>query len=1702
MKAYEFLVKNTEESYFATDDLLVLFLPLMNQVLDCHENGEVAPLDGIENLLVEDRHLYYEEQYVQSVKSNKGKLEDLQREESLSFDVVAQTKTSHDLDSGRTEHEDVLIGDEEKGVDRLLFFSAFRSWEHVIGQHDELTDIFSLGILLASFALGMDLGDKEQLQHFVRNRKNLFNLNPDLHPVCADIIIKMTELNRHKRAQDLASLIFALEHYRERTIVEEVDFENYEGFKESSLSGRRQIIQNALKNRLFEISRRNRLIYYKENLSHLNLTQASVPMILDYKNIRPEQLFLWHPKLRGRLFGDHGLDLNLYLRFEEAIYLPSTLDKIRSEANKDIKEYGFAQLRLVLCFLNWHNLKENKDERISSPLLFIPVNLTKKKGVKDQYVLKATSSEAEVNPVLKHHLKELYDIDLPDSIDLSVAEVDDLYDLLKTQIQSSEKAVQLNKIEKPKIELILAKAKQRLNNYRKRARLSGKGVRFHGEINYSYTPKNYEPLGLQLFLQKVKTSKSPFAGIFDDNPNPKSSRMTSTETLPKTSKVVEKEKELYSLREEEGNPYSWSFDLSSMTLANFNYRKMSLVQDYNELIEKEEVSEAFEAIFTSDLKDHNKVGLEAVDFQKSYLIVPSDRSQMAAVQQARQGKSYIIQGPPGTGKSQTITNLIADYVARGKRVLFVCEKRAAIDVVYHRLHQAGLESLTSLIHDSQSDKKAFVLDLKETYSNFLENDPDANLPERQSDLAQRLQNSLEELKGFASLMSESDEGKSSAWKLLQVLISTSECSVSAEQEDLLPTLSDWESEIESLHKLKEALLEYDFKEVFAKFPYKNLQPKLVEEADGLSKIHELAGELLIFLNDLDELKGSFPEGEFPTSLADLESLLNFAHGIEALASRKLLSLLDGNSYLSRQWRQSLKKVKESQAEYKEAESHCQNWKQKFSEEETEVALGQAKSFEGSLFRFLSPRFWKLKKLMNANYDFSVHQLQPTWTSLLEKLLNYYACEKQFNKAQDDLEEEYQWQDIEHFESTVKDSRTLLNSSFKSWKKALVENDESIQNLILSLAQLYGRYDEFSKAYSQLFVNSEDLELEIIEEDLKQAKLCDRDALYLLGLFGKLSPNQQTLLQKLQYTQEQLKYLVANKEYQNICRENPQFKRFQSRKFADLRERFSKDYKSWLKLNGELIQYNAQMKFLENVKVSDLPAAELTSEQKAFKKIYKAGRRELEKEFTKKMRYKAIRSLASDETSEVLRDLKPIWLMSPLSVSDTLKMSTDEFDVVIFDEASQIQLEEAVPALYRSHQCIVVGDEKQLPPSRFFATSQGDDEDLSIEENGELYNYDLNADSFLSQSARTLPSKMLLWHYRSRYEDLIAFSNQAFYKGELLTVPDRQCKTEELGAIDISSVNEFTGSADELLKRSISYHHLENGIYEKRRNNDEAVYIAKLVRELLNKETGMSLGIVAFSEAQQGEIELELERLGKKDKAFRSLLEQEMEREEDGQHIGLFVKNLENVQGDERDIIILSICYTSDANGKMRMNFGPINKGGGEKRLNVIFSRAKQHMAVISSIKGERITNTYNDGANCLRNYLEYSEAVSMNHRSEAETILRRLHLSEGQKVSEMNHLAAKELAEVLRSHSYDVQLNVGQSNFRCELAVRKGEEFALAILFDNEAHYTQRDDLENFLLKPQVLDAFNWSFEFVLTKDWFAEKEAVIERILKRCSSL
>lgn len=449
---------------------------------------------------------------------------------------------------------------------------------------------------------------------------------------------------------------------------------------------------------------------------------------------------------------------------------------------------------------------------------------------------------------------------------------------------------------------------------------------------------------------------------------------------------------------------------------------------------------------------------------------------------------------------------------------------------------------------------------------------------------------------------------------------------------------------------------------------------------------------------------------------------------------------------------------------------------------------------------------------------------------------------------------------------------------------------------------------------------------------------------------------------------------------------------------------------------------------------------------------------LRREALKKSRHMPIRNLF-ERIPNLLKRLKPCLLMSPISVSQFLSPKL-RFDLVIFDEASQICTEDAVGAIYRGNQLIVAGDNRQLPPTPFFQYSL--DEEFDWDE-GSDYGFDL-FESVLDECLSIgLPVNMLRWHYRSRHDSLINFSNERFYEGRLNLFPHPGRRDPSLG---------------------VKFIHVPDGVYDRggaRNNPREAEVVADLVFEHFRDFPDKTLGVITFNISQMNTIQDAIER------RLRDHPEYEPFFVEDRLQ-GFFVKNLENVMGDERDVIILSVGYGYDHEGRMTLNFGPLNKPGGERRLNVAITRARERVIVVSSIKASDIDieATKAPGVHHLHNYLLYAERLSEAYQQAERG---------GEEPS--NPLEEDILSE-LRRMGYDAVLDVGPSSFKVDIGVQdpnNPERFILGILLDGENYrsaYTARD---RDRLRQQILEGLGWRIHRIWSPDWVQRRETEVRRL-------
>lgn len=445
-------------------------------------------------------------------------------------------------------------------------------------------------------------------------------------------------------------------------------------------------------------------------------------------------------------------------------------------------------------------------------------------------------------------------------------------------------------------------------------------------------------------------------------------------------------------------------------------------------------------------------------------------------------------------------------------------------------------------------------------------------------------------------------------------------------------------------------------------------------------------------------------------------------------------------------------------------------------------------------------------------------------------------------------------------------------------------------------------------------------------------------------------------------------------------------------------------------------------------------------------------------------------------SDYLFRLFPCWLLSPQTVSTIFPLEKNMFDLVVFDEASQMFVENALPTIYRGNRIVVAGDNKQLRPSSGFVRRYQADDSFD-------YNVDLSTqaalevESLLDLATAKFTPVHLIYHYRSMYSELIDFSNMAFYDNKLQIAPN--------------------------ITLSGGYKPIERikvrGIWQNRHNHEEAVAVVKLVRTILReRKYNESIGIVTFNNEQKEYIEDMLDAEADKVAIFRKQLFQEENRTENGENLSIFVKNLENVQGDERDIIIFSIGYAKNDYDRVVAQFGSLSMDGGENRLNVAITRAKKKIYVVTSIEPEELDNvetTKNNGPKLLKKYLQYARAVSGGNNSEVRAVLGTFNA--GKKIAEPIGAYEERIKQGLESMGYTVYTNLGNTSYKLSLGVYDNElgRFVLGIECDYQAYGSSESVLERDVYRIKFLESRGWKIVRIWSRDWWQSPKQVLQHL-------
>lgn len=1068
------------------------------------------------------------------------------------------------------------------------------------------------------------------------------------------------------------------------------------------------------------------------------------------------------------------------------------------------------------------------------------------------------------------------------------------------------------------------------------------------------------------------------------------------------------------------------------------------------------------------------IDMQAIDHQSApsdyALPIDVDSSQFEAVIASGMGKSFILHGPPGTGKSQTITNIIANALYQGKRVLFVAEKMAALSVVQHRLAEVGLAPFCLELHSNKVTKSHVLGQLAEV----LETPRTVSAPAFKEKEAQ-LQRQRHELIAYVDALHETRDNGWSLHELIHRYLHTPSSSYAIPATDLDVTAFS-RAHTESL-QAELALLDTTFRICGhpSTHPLKAFRFTSAEAMDGqalsrcMQRLKTAIESVLQHLSThqqawglpiVETRKAAVAVSRLCAALCDMEhfdaAYLQLAEATRSAeevttTAKAMHTLLEAEEAFESQWL--------AKAESIPATLLLQEW------EEVEQKWFLPRFFAKNAFTK------KLRAISASaqDIDSGLTMLQAAADLQQQRHEAVSLMNDQPQLQALNLNTRTQWQFfLQHYPAIAKLPELLLvvaqthNTSYTDVRQAIVallgsswamernvqapfyvqltEACAEMQNAETAL-QAYTSWDAAKGDALRSFAD----ELGKAIAHASKAKdwwqwMLRREALNKLGASVVVAMAEDTSASGTEIAQTFL-HLLYKQLAHHLVSTDPRLTSFNGWIFEEVIEK----YRTLAKDFQELMRHELYSRLSARIP-SGTMVANAQSEMGILRRNIANGGRGM-----------SIRKLF-DQLPTLLPRLCPCMLMSPLSVAQYLDIANEKFDLVVFDEASQIPTSEAIGAMVRGKAIVVVGDPRQMPPTSFFATSQTTEEEAYLDD----------MESVLDDCiALSLPSRYLSWHYRSKHESLIAFSNANYYESRLSTFPSPDNQHSKVQLLPV------------------------NGVYDKagtRTNIKEAdAIIAEIARRLTDSVLRQrSIGVIAFSQAQQSLIEDKLMELYAAQPNLEEIALQQSEP--------IFIKNLENVQGDERDIILFSIGYGPDASGKVSMNFGPLNNKGGERRLNVAVSRARYEMLVYTSLTAEQIDlrRTRSKGVEGLRNFLEFAQyGVS------------RLPQRENTVAQESAVVAS--VRQALAEAGYTVDASVGCSQFKVDLAVRHPDNpdtYLLGILFDGQRYYQTKTARDRDIVQPNVLRHLSWQIYRLWTVDWFENPDRILDHLKARIEEL
>lgn len=1104
--------------------------------------------------------------------------------------------------------------------------------------------------------------------------------------------------------------------------------------------------------------------------------------------------------------------------------------------------------------------------------------------------------------------------------------------------------------------------------------------------------------------------------------------------------------------------------LPEAVLGIFPQNGSYLVPDYLKLIERNDL-ESIEDFFVSksDLQndDPNYAYTHRIKEEQTFAPFAIDAFQEEALKKVKGGASLVVQGPPGTGKSQLICNLVADFVARGKKVLVVCQKRAALDVVHKRLGEKDLTPFVALVHDFKNDRKFIYEQLASQVDRLDEyrqknNSLDAIHLEREFlQTSRKIDQITEELREFKNALY--DEGE--CGRSVKQLYLTSDIhapAISIKQEYKFFTYG----KVDNFLRKMNFYVKYSQKFRDEAHPCVDRKSFSHYGAAELNRMKELVDQIVKYSRSIAD-KSKEILGE-PLSIEECQQMLERKPKVKEMFSLindkvvyenfvHMAGFPDGDTdgtWLTALERKLMECYKGPGAELSTPAAELGR---------LQAALQRGRSARRNIFEWLRWKFFSkdkvfLSRIYVANALKANKQGLETLEVMTDNRLNLEHNLTELKTREWILDPPAAMSKID-LQNWFFYKRRALNAkvifgSMRPVAKIINPKNYSYEELKELTNKSFAALEGIPLVWAQweIYFTPKQIKLIIHKEDfanqLKQSLQKDFDSLVEFDrLLDALLPYERQLFDKLEEKTGNFDFELWKQIFENSLALNwidhietkyPILRSISSLKFEALSQELQEAVHRKSALCDQILLMKAREKTYSEVEYNRLHNP--------------ITYRDLYHQVTKKKRIWPIRRLLMHMSAEAF-NLVPCWLTTPESASAIFKLE-EIFDLVIFDEASQCFVENGLPAMYRGQQVVVAGDDKQLRPNDLYRIRWEQEEG---EEEATL-----EIDSLLNLARQHLEEVALQGHYRSRSLDLIDFSNQHFYKGKLRLVPHFDVMNNPLPAISYEKVG---------------------GVWEKGRNLEEAERIVQLIDELSRKHPEKEIGVVTFNAVQQSCI---LDLLDEYQRKKNRLLPE-----------SLFVKNIENVQGDERDIIIFAIGYAPDAKGKMEMKFGSLNIEGGENRLNVAVTRAREKVIVVASILPHQldVDHLRNEGPKLLRKYLEYAHQVSEGNfrplQAPATAFSPEWYLK--------NRLVS--WLESVGNKAKRMQMST-ELGF-ADLVVKKDRRFLGLIFTDDDSYYNSISLKQTHVYRHTLLSDKKWRFREFFSREFWIDRENAEERLLK-----